>query len=117
MKMIPAQPGWRVVNVTTQTLTSTVADFASRDVIPWCDDGVGHCSRSPSAFEILATIASRLTRRADKSLIGSIESTAAWTTMGRAPSRSYLRPMRTTSRKNGPPLPLPASLRREDWLP
>jgi hypothetical protein len=41
MKMIPAQPGWRVVNVTTQTLTSTVADFASRDVIPWCDDGVG----------------------------------------------------------------------------
>jgi hypothetical protein len=42
MKVIPAQPGWRIVSVTTQTLTSTVADFTVRDVIAWRDDGVSH---------------------------------------------------------------------------
>jgi hypothetical protein len=42
MKVISAQPGWRIVSVTTQTLTSTVADFTVRDVIAWRDDGVGH---------------------------------------------------------------------------
>jgi hypothetical protein len=42
MKVISAQPGWRIVSVTTQTQTSTVADFTVRDVIAWRDDGVGH---------------------------------------------------------------------------
>jgi hypothetical protein len=42
MEMIPAQPGWRIVSVTTQTLTSTVADFTVRDVIAWRYDGIGH---------------------------------------------------------------------------
>jgi hypothetical protein len=42
MEMILAQPSWRIVSVTTQTLTSTVADFTVRDVIAWRDDGVSH---------------------------------------------------------------------------
>jgi len=41
MKIIPAQLGWRVVSVTTKTLSSMVADFTVRDVIAWRDDGEG----------------------------------------------------------------------------
>lgn len=39
MEMISARFGWRVA--TTETLTSTVANFTVRDVIAWPDDGVG----------------------------------------------------------------------------
>jgi hypothetical protein len=39
--LIPAQPGWRIVSVTTESQTSMVAEFTVRDVIAWREDSLG----------------------------------------------------------------------------
>jgi hypothetical protein len=103
--LIPAQPGWRIVSVTTESQTSMVAEFSVRDVIAWREDSLGSsffCYQSPSARHTPSANASELSRPAAKSLIGSIENTASSTTMWRARPRSYSRATPRTSRKNAP---------------